>query len=154
MHRWYLNMDNVIYKKAFLELSVDELYQILDLRSKVFVLEQQCLYPDIDHKDEMSVHYWMKENHQIVAYLRLIPPGIRFEEYAISRVVTDPHYRKKGYASHLIKHALHDIKGHPVRISGQAYLRSYYEGFGFQVVKDLYLEDDIPHYEMFYPNKT
>jgi len=152
VHPYSLNMDNVIFKKRFHELNVDELYQILDLRSKVFVLEQHCLYADIDFKDEMSVHYWMKDEHKIIAYLRLIPPGIRFKEHAISRVVTDSKYRHQGLAKKLIQQALDDIHGHPVRISGQAYLKHYYETFGFHVVSDLYLEDDIPHYEMLNPN--
>ena len=150
MHPYCLNMDNVIFKKTFHELTSAELYQILDLRSKVFVLEQKCLYPDIDHKDQASMHYWIVDHGFIVAYLRLIPPGIRFSEHAISRVVTDPDYRQKGLDTQLIKQAMKDCDGFPIRISGQAYLKSYYEGFGFRVVSDVYLEDDIPHYEMLY----
>lgn len=150
MHPYCLNMDSVIFKKTFHELTSDELYQILDLRSKVFVLEQKCLYADIDHKDQVSKHYWIQDHDVIVAYLRLIPPGIRFEEHALSRVVTDPNYRHQGLATQLIKQAMKDIEGFPIRISGQSYLKSYYEGLGFSVVSDVYLEDDIPHYEMLY----
>lgn len=111
-------------------------------------MEQNCLYQDIDSKDQLSMHYMIKEKDVVVSYLRVIPKGIRFDEYAISRVVTDPKFRKFGYARELIKEALFDLKGEPVRISGQAYLKTYYESLGFVSVKGPYLEDDIPHYEM------
>lgn len=153
MHLSRLNMESNVYIKKFKELTVEELYQILDLRSRVFVIEQNCIYPDIDGKDEMSVHYMIKVHDVIVSYLRLIPPGIRYDEHAISRVVTDSNYRKFGYATTLIKRALNDIKGLPVRISGQAYLKNYYESLGFVTIKGPYLEDDIPHFEMLHLNR-
>lgn len=146
-------MESLIYKRKFNELSVDELYQILDLRSRVFIMEQNCLYQDIDSKDQLSMHYMIKEKDVVVSYLRVIPKGIRFDEYAISRVVTDPKFRKFGYARKLIKETLFDLKGEPVRISGQAYLKTYYESLGFVSVKGPYLEDDIPHYEMLHLNQ-
>lgn len=116
-------------------------------------MEQHCLYQDIDYKDQMSMHYLIKVSDVIVSYLRVIPRGIRFDEYAISRVVTDPQYRKFGYAKKLIKEALQDLKGQPIRISGQAYLKTYYESLGFKTEKGPYIEDDIPHYEMIHNNQ-
>lgn len=152
MHLLCLNMEQVIYKKRFNDLSLEELYQILDLRSRVFVIEQTCIYQDIDNKDQPSIHYMIKKENQVVSYLRLLPPGVRFTEHTLSRVVTDPLYRTSGYAGILIKEALSDIKGYPVRISGQAYLKTYYESLGFKVVHGPYLEDDIPHFEMIHEN--
>lgn len=145
-------MEPLIYKKKFNELSVEELYYILRLRSQVFVLEQQCLYEDIDEKDLVSQHYFIKNNQQIVSYLRILPQGLRYLEYTLSRVVSDMNYRKHGYAKRLILEAINDLKGNPIRISGQAYLKDYYERFGFQIVHGPYLEDNIPHFEMYLPN--
>lgn len=146
-------MYSKITKKSFLELTNEEVYQILDLRLKVFVMEQQIMYVDTDYKDQKSIHYMIKDDDQIVCYLRLIPPNIKFKEHALSRIATDPNYRKKGLAADIIKEAMKDIKGNPIRISGQAYLKDYYEGLGFQVVKGPYLEEDILHYEMVHPNQ-
>jgi len=151
-HHWYLNMYSEIVKKSFKELSSEEIYQILDLRLKVFVMEQQIMYVDTDYKDQKSIHYFIKDGDRIVSYLRLIPPHIKFDEYALSRVVTDPNYRSYGLASKLIIEALNDVKGEPIRISGQAYLKDYYEKLGFKVVKGPYLEEDILHYEMVHEN--
>ncbi len=141
-----------IVKKTFGELTNQELYQILDLRGKVFVMEQKILYLDTDYKDQKSVHYMIFEGNKLISYLRLVEPGYKFKEYAISRVLTEPDYRNKGLATKLIKEAMQDIKGQPIRISGQAYLKSYYEGLGFNVVKGPYIEEDILHYEMIHPN--
>ncbi len=142
-----------IVKKTFLQLTNQELYQILDLRGKVFVMEQRILYLDTDYKDQKSVHYMIFDGDKLISYLRLVDPGYKFNEYAISRVLTDPDYRKQGLATALIKEAMNDIKGHPIRISGQAYLKSYYEALGFHVVKGPYVEEDILHYQMIYENQ-
>ena len=142
-----------IIKKTFDQLSNNELYRILDLRGKVFVMEQRILYLDTDYKDQKSIHYMVFDNEQLISYLRLVEPGYKFKEYAISRVLTDPYHRNKGLATWLIKEAMHDIKGQPIRISGQAYLKAYYEGLGFQVVKGPYMEEDILHYEMVSSNE-
>lgn len=136
-----------------MQLTNQELYQILDLRGKVFVMEQRILYLDTDYKDQKSVHYMIFDGDKLISYLRLVDPGYKFNEYAISRVLTDPDYRKQGLATALIKEAMNDIKGHPIRISGQAYLKSYYEALGFRVVKGPYVEEDILHYQMIYENQ-
>lgn len=115
-------------------------------------MEQKILYLDTDYKDQKSIHYMIKDQGKIVAYLRLVPPGVKFPEYALSRVVTDPKYRSQRLATLLIHESMHDVKGNPIRISGQAYLKAYYEGFGFVVVKGPYMEEDILHYEMVHPN--
>lgn len=149
----YLNMLSNIVKKSFKELSNQEVYQILDLRNKIFIMEQKILYLDTDYRDQKSIHYMIFEGEELVSYLRLIPPGVKFKEHALSRVMTDPKYRSQRLASKLIIEAMKDVKGFPIRISGQAYLKAYYEGLGFKVVKGPYIEEDILHYEMVHSNK-
>jgi ElaA protein len=139
-------------KRHFFELSKEELYQILDLRSQVFVMEQKILYLDTDFKDQMSIHYFIMDGDRMVSYLRLIPPKIKFAEHALSRVATLKDYRGQGLARRLIKDVMKDITGQPIRISGQAYLKEYYERLGFKVVRGPYIEEDILHYEMIHPN--
>jgi ElaA protein len=142
-------MQNDIFIKSFHALTHEELYQILNLRLRVFVIEQHCFYEDIDDKDQVSMHYFMKDKDKIVSYIRVIPPGYKYDEYAISRVVTDPNYRLLGLATQMIQKIMNDLK-QDIRISGQAYLKPYYESLGFEVVLGPYMEDDIPHYEMLY----
>jgi ElaA protein len=142
-----------IVKKSFKELTNQEVYQILDLRNKIFIMEQKILYLDTDYRDQKSIHYMIFDGVVLVSYLRLIPPGVKFNEYALSRVMTDPKYRSQRLASKLINEAMQDVKGFPIRISGQAYLKNYYEGLGFKVVKGPYIEEDILHYEMLNSNK-
>ncbi|MDR4969097.1 MAG: GNAT family N-acetyltransferase, partial [Acholeplasmataceae bacterium] len=137
-----------IVKKSFNELTNEELYRIFDLRFKVFVMEQKILYLDTDFKDQNSIHYMIFEDDQLVSYLRLVLPGFKYKEYALSRIATDPDYRLKGLATELIRVSMNDVKGQPIRISGQAYLKDYYEKLGFKVVKGPYIEEDILHYEM------
>ena len=142
-----------IYKKSFDELTNQELYDMLDLRYTVFMMEQKIFYIDTDYKDQKSIHYFVKDEHdKIISYLRLIPKGVKYEEYAIGRVVTDQNYRKLGLATMLMKEAMHDVKGEPVRLSGQAYLKTYYENLGFKTIKGPYIEEDILHYEMLSEN--
>ncbi|MFU8792461.1 MAG: GNAT family N-acetyltransferase [Acholeplasmataceae bacterium] len=147
-------MQKNIIIKPFNQLTVDELYLIFDLRNRVFVTEQKILYADTDFKDQHAIHYFIKEQNRVICYLRLIHPGIKYKEHAISRVVTHPDYRKQGLAAELIIKAIEDLNGSPVRISGQAYLKDYYLKLGFQVVKGPYIEEDILHYEMLHQGIT
>ncbi len=141
-----------IIRKTFEELTNQELYQILDLRNKVFIMEQKILYLDTDYYDQASIHYLMFDKEELVCYLRLVPQGAKFREYALSRIVTLQKYRKAGLGTQIIKRAMKDA-GEPIRISGQAYLKGYYEKLGFVVVKGPYIEEDLPHYEMLSSNK-
>lgn len=147
-------MQKDIIIKNFHDLTVDELYLIFDLRNRVFVTEQKILYADTDFKDQHALHYFIKDNDRIICYLRLIQPGVKFSEHAISRVVTHPNYRRQGLAAYLVLKAIEDLNGSPVRISGQAYLKDYYVGLGFLVVKGPYIEEDILHYEMVHQGIT
>ena len=143
-----------IIKKSFDELSNEELYDILDLRYTVFMMEQKIIYVDTDYKDQKCMHYFIKNDEgKIISYLRLIPKGLKYDEYSIGRVVTDANYRKKGLATILIEEVKKDLKGEAIRISAQAYLEDYYKKLGFHTVKDRYIEEGIPHYEMLCLNK-
>jgi ElaA protein len=144
----YLNMAHVILKKTFSELSNEELYQIIDLRLRVFVEEQKILYADTDFKDQKCMHYFIMDQNNIISYLRVLPAGLKYKEHALGRVATDERYRKQGMATALLLEAMHDLKGHPIRISGQVYLKDYYEKFGFITVSEVYLEEERPHIEM------
>ena len=152
VHPWCLNMFSNAIKKAFHELTQDELYQILDLRNIVFIMEQKINYIDTDYKDQYCIHYMIKDGDQLIAYLRVVPKEKKFNEYALSRVVSHPQYRGLKLGEKLVKIAMEDYQGEPFRISGQAYLKEFYERLGFKVVKGPYNEEDILHYEMLAKN--
>jgi ElaA protein len=141
--------------KKFVELSNDELYQILWLRSKVFVVEQNCVYLDNDFKDQQSFHFcgWSSDN-SLLAYLRILPPGLSFKEASIGRVLVNPDYRGKGYGLEMMRLAiiqtLESFGVDAIKIGAQCYLIKFYESLGFAICSDEFLEDDIPHIEMIY----
>lgn len=138
-----------VYRKYFDELSPLELYRIMQLRNEVFVLEQQCIYQDADNKDLKSHHLMIWDGDQLVAYSRLLPPGLAYTEMSIGRVISSPEYRKKGAGRLLLKEAIeacHILFGEgPIRIGAQLYLKKFYESFGFEKDSDVYLEDNIEH---------
>ena len=138
--------------KKFNELHVDELYAILQLRSIVFVVEQHCPYPDLDDKDKLSWHFTGWQNNQLVAYTRLLPPGVAFEEASIGRVVTAPSIRRNGTGKILMQKSIehcHQLFGvGPIQIGAQRYLENFYESLGFEISGSPYLEDGIPHIHM------
>lgn len=139
--------------KPYSELTVDEFHDALQLRIDVFVVEQNCPYSDLDGKDKKSMHFIGKnEQGETVAYARLLPAGVSYKEVSIGRVVTATRYRhfKLGHA--LLKEALQFIDTHwgnvPVRISAQSHLQPFYTQHGFVTVSKEYLEDNIPHVQM------
>lgn len=138
--------------KRFEALSVNELYQVLQLRSKVFVVEQNCVYQDIDGKDEKALHLLGEYDGKIVAYSRLFKSGDYFENASIGRVVIDPEYRDKKWGHDLMREAIAGIKEYfnetKITISAQMYLQKFYESHQFVQTSEMYLEDDIPHIEM------
>ncbi|WP_270089789.1 GNAT family N-acetyltransferase [Sphingobacterium sp. SYP-B4668] len=138
--------------KSFDELSVSQLYYILKLRNEVFVVEQDCAYQDCDNKDPQSLHLWGVLDQDIVAYARIVPPGVSYPEASIGRVATNRAYRRLSFGRELMKRAIDATVEQygpiNIRISAQSYLQQFYEGFGFMKVSEEYLEDDIPHIEM------
>lgn len=138
--------------KRFETLSVIELYAILHLRSKVFVVEQNCVYQDIDGKDKIALHLMGEYEGQIVAYSRLFKAGDYFEDASIGRVVVDGAFRDKKWGHELMHQAISGIEQHfgttKITISAQLYLKKFYESHLFVPSSAMYLEDDIPHIEM------
>lgn len=138
--------------KKFEELSTPELYQIVRLRSEVFVVEQNCVYQDIDNKDQKALHLFGEFEGEIIAYSRLFKPGDYFEFSSIGRVVVAKKNRDKNFGHELINQSILEIKNHfneqAITISAQLYLKQFYESHGFVATSETYLEDDIPHIEM------
>lgn len=138
--------------KSFQELTTTELYQILQIRSEVFVVEQNCLYQDIDFKDQKALHILGIKNDKIVAYTRIFKPGDCFKNASIGRVVVVAKERKFGYGHDLIKASIKAIETYfkvdKITISAQVYLQKFYESHQFKKVGEEYLEDGIPHLKM------
>ena len=138
--------------KPFNELSLQELYSVLKLRSIVFVVEQNCVYQDIDGKDQKALHLIGEYNNEIVAYARLFKSGDYFENASIGRVVIHPDARDKKFGHDMMRQAIAGLESHfnetKITISAQLYLQKFYESHGFVVQGETYLEDDIPHVEM------
>jgi len=138
--------------KRFEALSVHELYQCLRLRSEIFVVEQNCVYQDLDNKDQKALHLTGEFEGQIIAYTRLFKEGDYFENSSIGRVVVDANYRDKKWGHELIVQSILGIEMHfqtqKITISAQLYLKKFYESHGFVQTSETYLEDDIPHIEM------
>jgi ElaA protein len=135
--------------KTFDELSTQELYQILRLRSEVFVVEQNCVYQDIDNKDHKALHLFGIVEGEIIAYSRLFKPGDYFEFSSIGRVVVAEKHRDKNFGHELIDQSILEINRRfnvqNITISAQLYLKKFYESHGFVATSETYLEDDIPH---------
>jgi ElaA protein len=138
--------------KPFEKLTVDELYDILRLRSAIFVVEQNCVYLDPDGKDKLALHLFGEFEGKIVAYSRLFKAGISFDNTSIGRVVVDANYRDKKWGHDLMREAIAGIKTYfgesKITIGAQLYLKKFYESHGFIQTSEMYLEDDIPHIEM------
>lgn len=138
--------------RNFTELDTLALYQILQLRNEVFIVEQACPYQDLDNFDSAGIHLYFLENDVIVAYCRILPPGVKLVEACITRVITKSSHRTKGFGKMLMLHAIIYIAqqwpDYNIKISAQAYLQQFYESFGFVKTSDIYLEDNIPHMDM------
>lgn len=138
--------------KPFNELSAVELYQILQLRSEVFVVEQNCVYQDIDGKDHKAIHVIGEFEGEITAYCRIFDKGNYFDQASIGRVIVKENFRDRKWGHDLIKEAIGAIEKYygesQITISAQLYLKKFYESHGFLQTSEEYLEDGIPHIEM------
>ena len=138
--------------KSFDELIAAELYSILQLRTEVFSVEQNCVYQDMDGKDQAAFHLCGWVGADLAAYCRILPSGISYSHPSIGRVVTSPAYRKGGYGRELMQYAITKTIiqfGDPVIIiSAQLYLQNFYQSLGFVKTSEPYLEDGIPHIKM------
>lgn len=138
--------------KRFNELTNQDLYAILKERTSVFVVEQNCPYPEVDGKDPQSYHLFKEENGEIIAYLRVLPAGVSYKEASIGRVLVKKEYRGQGLAEELLRRGLDfihvELKEATIKIQAQDYLRKFYGSFGFKAITETYLEDNIPHVDM------
>ena len=135
--------------KEWAELSTSEVENIFSLRSEVFVVEQDCVYQDIDGKDHKAKHVLGKKNNEIVAYARIFKPGDYFKEASFGRAVVKKTERGKGAGDELVKNCLKNMKDKSIKISAQSYLKKFYSSHGFNTEGEEYLEDGIPHTAMF-----
>ena len=135
--------------KKFDDLSPAELYAILRLRNAVFIVEQNCIYQDADDKDQYCWHCCGWADNELIAYTRIIPPGISYEEASIGRVVSSPAHRKFGMGKELMKVSIEKtcdlFNTDTIKISAQVYLTKFYTALGFVRCSDEYPEDGIPH---------
>ncbi len=138
--------------KPFDALSTQALYSVLQLRSAVFVVEQACIFQDIDGTDDQAMHLLGRLNGELVAYARCFAAGLKYPEAAIGRVITHPRQRGTGLGHQLMQQALGCMAAHwgarPVRIGAQARLAAFYQQHGFAPAGEPYMEDGIPHIEM------
>ncbi len=141
-----------ILVKHFSELSTHELYSLLRLRTQVFVVEQNCVYQDLDNLDQDAHHLLGFDGEVLVATARILKPGSHYPEAAIGRVVTAQTHRNLGWGKTIFQAALRETQRLypqlPIKIMAQSYLIKFYSAFGFAVVSEEFLEDGIPHVEM------
>ena len=142
----------MIITKTFSELDTEDLYQILRLRSEVFVVEQDCVYQDIDNKDHNAIHLYYKENNEILAYTRIFKAGHYYENPCIGRVVVSKKNRGNDLGKKIMidsmEYIKQNIKGEKIELSAQKYLDKFYKDLGFYKIGEDYLEDGIPHQRM------
>ena len=140
----------ILHKKTFLQLTTDELYGLLRVRSEVFVVEQNCVYQDLDGDDQRAIHLWLTLGDKIVALARVCPAGTHMTEISIGRVITT--VRDKGYGKQIMLHAIDAAKesfgATLIDIEAQEYAKGGYESVGFKQSSDTFMLDGIPHIKM------
>ena len=147
-------MDNgqemILHKKTFRQLTTDELYELLRVRSEVFVVEQNCVYQDLDGDDQQAIHLWLTLGDRIVALARVCPARTHMQEISIGRVITT--VRDKGYGKQIMLHAIDAAKeffgATLIDIEAQEYAKGFYESVGFKQSSDTFMLDGIPHIKM------
>ena len=140
----------VLHKKLFRQLTTDELYELLRVRSEVFVVEQNCVYQDLDGDDQEAIHLWLTLEDKIVALARVCPAGTHMTEVSIGRVITTE--RGKGFGRQIMLHAIDAAIEHfnaeRIDIEAQEYAKGFYESVGFKQSSDAFMLDGIPHVRM------
>ncbi len=138
--------------KKFEDLTPHQVYAILQLRNEVFVVEQNCVFQDADDKDQDSYHLMGFYQNLLVAYTRIVPPGVIYEQASIGRVVTSPSVRRHGAGKLLMQQSIQSVyelfDKVPIKIGAQLYLKAFYQAFGFEQISEVYLEDGIEHIYM------
>ena len=137
---------------TYQQLSKEKLYQIIKLRLEVFVIEQNCIYQDLDNKDQKAIHLVGEEDGKLIAYTRLFKKGDYFENASIGRVIVKKESRKKDYGKTIMQKSIEELKNEHneenIEISAQKYLIKFYLDLGFKKIGEEYLEDNIPHIKM------
>jgi len=139
--------------KAWDQLLRKEINEVFSLRSEVFVVEQECIYQDIDGKDEKADHVLLIINNELVGYTRVFNENIYFKEASFGRAVVKKNYRGEGYGHLLVEKSLEHLKTNkqsPIKISAQSHLKEFYSSHGFVAKGEEYMEDGIPHTAMYY----
>ncbi|TFJ92332.1 GNAT family N-acetyltransferase [Lentibacillus salicampi] len=140
------------YIKPFQNLTNDDLYALMKLRVEVFVVEQECAYPELDGYDQQAVHYFLKDDHDIAANVRILPGNTIFEEPSIGRVAVAEKFRGRGYGREIMQKAIDYISNQwhssEIKIEAQEYLKGFYSELGFRQVSEPYLDDGIVHINM------
>ena len=140
----------ILHKKTFLQLTTDELYELLRVRSEVFVVEQNCVYQDQDGDEQQAIHLWLTLGDRIVALARVCPARTHMQEISIGRVITT--VRDKGYGKQIMLHAIDAAKeffgATLIDIEAQEYAKGFYESVGFKQSSDTFMLDGIPHIKM------
>lgn len=143
-------MGLTLHKKLFSELTTAELYELLRIRSEVFVVEQDCVYQDLDNDDQSAVHLWMTDGDRIVALCRVCPAGTHMTEVSIGRVITTE--RGKGYGKQMMLAGIEAAREHfgatRIEIEAQEYAKGFYEQVGFRQTSEPFILDGIPHIKM------
>lgn len=146
----YMDMNTTLHKKKFQELTIDELYELLRIRTDVFVVEQNCVYQDMDYDDQKAIHLWLTADDKVVALARVCPAGTHMAELSIGRVITTE--RGKGYGKRImlaaIDAAVEHFQATEITIEAQEYAKGFYEGVGFRQSSDTFMLDGIPHIKM------
>lgn len=139
-----------LHKKTFQELTTDELYELLRVRSDVFVVEQNCVYQDLDYDDQKAIHLWLTVEDKVVALARVCPADTHMKEISIGRVISTE--RGKGYGKQIMLHAIDAAIEHfdakLIDIEAQEYAKGFYEGVGFKQSSEIFMLDGIPHIKM------
>ena len=145
-----MNSELRLHKKTFQELTTEEQYELLRVRSEVFVVEQNCVYQDLDGDDQKAIHLWLTEADKVVALARVCPAGTHMQEISIGRVITTE--RSKGYGKQIMLHAIDAANEHfdakLIDIEAQEYARGFYESVGFKQSSASFMLDGISHIKM------
>ena len=143
-------MSLILHTKRFDQLTVDELYELLRIRSEVFVVEQNCVYQDLDRDDQEAVHLWLTEGGKVVALCRVCPAGTHMREVSVGRVITTE--RGRGYGKRIMLEGIAAAREHfhakVIEIEAQEYAKGFYEQVGFRQSSDPFMLDGIPHIKM------
>ncbi len=143
-------MSAILHNKTFQELTTDELYELLRVRSETFVVGQNCVYQDLDYDDKKAIHLWLTVDDKLVAMARLCPAGTHLPEISIGRVIATE--RGKGYGKQIMLHAIDAavelLDAKRIEIQAQEYAKGFYESVGFKQTSDTYILEDIPHINM------